>query len=222
MQSNQKKVRILIADDHNMFIDGINLILKAVDDLALVGKCNTGQAIFDFLAKDENIDLILLDINMPDISGVEVSKLLKERYPSIKILVLSMYNEESYIHKMLQNGAAGYLLKDADGEELIKAIRLVQQGSSYFSQDVTQTIMKSLMTHQNAKPKKMDIPKISRREKEILHLVVAEKTNQEIAKELFISLKTVEAHRSSLLHKLEVRNTAGLVKMAIKKGLIKL
>lgn len=211
-------LRLLIADDHSMFADGIESILATESDIEVVGKCPDGNSVFNFLKK-ESIDLILLDINLPDISGIEVSKRLSVSYPDIKILAVSMFNEESFVTEILQHGALGYILKNTGKTELLKAIRTVNNGQSYFSQEVTQTIMGSLMKNKNASKKKTKL-KISRREKEVLQLIMQEFTNQEIADKLFVSIKTVESHRGSLLSKLNARNTAGLVRITMEEGIL--
>ena len=136
---------------------------------------------------------------------------------TVKILVLSMHDEESYITAVLKSGALGYVLKNTGRKELVTAIRTVASGRTYFSEAITNTIMNGLMNNnRKAKPVEKDVPKITRREKEVLDLIMDENTNQEIAGKLFISLKTVEAHRSNLLSKLNARNTAGLVKKAME------
>ena len=146
---------------------------------------------------------------------------MTEKYKDTKVIAISMFNEESFVTEILNNGAKGYVLKNTGREELLKAIATVQSGKSYFSDDVTDTIMKGLMNQRTgSKEVKKDIPKISRREKEVLNLIVKEHTTQEIAKKLFISLKTVESHRSNLLAKLNARNTAGLVRIAMENNLI--
>ncbi len=213
-------IKILIADDHTMFADGIESILGTEDGVQVVGKCYDGGAIFDFLAKNE-VDVLLLDVNLPVMNGIEVCKRLFKENKTIKVLALSMYNEESFITEILNNGAQGYILKNTGRTELLKAIHTVHQGESYFSSAVTQTIMAGLLKQQKKEDKKTkNIPKISRREKEVLRLIVQEHTTQEIANELFISLKTVESHRSNLLAKLNARNTAGLVRVTLENNLL--
>ena len=198
-------IKVLIADDHKMFVDGIDSILRNEEDITVVDRCYDGPSIFKSLAKND-VDVILLDVNLPGMNGIEVTeRLTKEKMP-IKILALSMYNEESFVSEILKKGADGYILKNTGRTELVTGIRTVFEGESYFSKDVTETIMNSLMKKQKAEiaPRKntFHIPKISRREKEVLALIAKEYTTQEIAEELFISLKTVESHRSSLLSKL--------------------
>ncbi|HOJ91599.1 MAG TPA: response regulator transcription factor [Saprospiraceae bacterium] len=213
-------IRVLIADDHTMFVDGIESILNQESKIKLVAKCFDGKTIFDIL-KTKEIDVILLDINLPEMNGIEVSKKLSKEYPNVKVLALSMFNEESYVTEILRNGALGYILKNTGRIELVKAIETVNNGETYFSKDVTETIMGSLMKKPAVKKtSSFLVPKISRREKEVLQLIIKEHTTQEIADQLFISLKTVESHRSSLISKLNVRNTAGLVRAALEHKLL--
>ena len=213
-------MKILIADDHAMFVDGIESILVTESDIDIVGRCYTGQSVLDFV-KEKEVDIILLDVNLPDINGIEVCKEALKMRPSLKILAITMFNEESFVQEILNNGAKGYILKNTGREELLKAIRTVSTGESYFSKEVTEIIMKGLMSKRKSNNKTTAIfPKISRREKEVLKLIVEEFTTQEIADNLYISLKTVESHRSSLLAKLNARNSAGLVRVAIENNLI--
>ena len=213
-------IKVLIADDHMMFVDGIQSILQNVVDIQVVGRCFDGPSVLEFV-KNQKVEIVLLDVNLPGMSGIEVCKALQSDHPKTKILAISMFNEESYVTEILNHGASGYILKNTGREELIKAIRTVHSGSSYFSKDVTQTIMKGLMKHrQGGKNSEKVIPKISRREKEVLKLIAEEFTTQEIADKLFISLKTVESHRSSLLSKMNARNSAGLVRIAMEHNLL--
>ncbi len=215
-------IKIMIADDHTMFVDGIDSILNKESDMQVICKCYDGQEVLTQL-KDQQPDIILLDINLPGMSGIEVSKKVLAEYPDVKILAISMFNEESYVTEILNNGAQGYILKNTGIDELLNAIRTICGGKTYFSKDVTNTIMKSLMKKRmESKGSTKLIPKISRREKEVLKLIVEEYTTQEIAKELFISLKTVESHRSSLLNKVNARNTAGLVRITMENNLLDL
>ena len=169
----------------------------------------------------DRVNIILLDISLPDISGIEICQRILKLKDHIKILVLSMHDEESYITEVLKSGALGYVLKNTGRKELVTAIRTVASGRTYFSEDITNTIMNSLSSNnKKAKPTEKQVPKITRREKEVLDLIIDENTNQEMAGKLFISIKTVEAHRSNLLSKLNSRNTAGMVKRAIAFELV--
>ncbi len=212
-------LQIAIADDHAMFVDGIESILKNEKTIKVVDRCFDGHSVFQML-KRQKIDVLLLDINLPDISGIEVAKKLNTEFPEVKIIALSMYNEESIVSEILKNGALGYVLKNTGRDELIQAINTVSQGQTYFSKDVTETIMGSLLKKPNVKKSLFRAPKLSIREKQILSLIVKEYTTQEIGERLFISLKTVETHRSNLISKLNVRNTAGLVRAAIELNLL--
>jgi DNA-binding NarL/FixJ family response regulator len=178
-------IKILIVDDHKMFVEGLEFILSKEEDIQIVDRLFEGNKVFDNELLNK-VDIILLDINLPDISGIEVCERILKMRQDIKILVLSMHDEESYITEVLKSGALGYVLKGL------------------------------MNNNKKAKPVEKEVPKITRREKEILDLIMEENTNQEIAGKLFISLKTVEAHRSNLLSKLNARNTAGLVKKAIE------
>jgi len=213
-------IKIAIADDHKMFVDGIDSIINNEDTMKVVGRSYDGPGVLTFLDNNE-VDIVLLDVNLPGMNGIEVCKSIKAKYPTVKVLAISMFNEESYVTEILNHGASGYILKNTGREELLQAINKVNEGQSYFSKDVTQTIMKGLMKHRKGSKKSTKlIPKISRREKEVLELIVKEHTTQEIADKLFISLKTVESHRSSLLAKLNARNSAGLVRIAMENNLV--
>lgn len=214
-------IRVMIADDHNMFVEGIESILEGHDHIQVVSKVYTGNEVFEKMPT-VHPDVILLDINLPGLNGLEVCQRLSKEYPDVKVLALSMHNEESFVTEILKYGAQGYILKNTGKKELISAIETIHSGQSYFSEEVTETIMKSLVNQRTGTKKTASLaPKISRREKDVLELIMKEFTTQEIADTLFISLKTVESHRRSLLTKLNVRNTAGLVRVAIENQLIK-
>ena len=213
-------IKVAIADDHAMFVDGIDSILNGENDIEVVGRLYDGPSVIEFL-KSNQVDILLLDVNLPGMSGIEVCKSIRDKKIDISIIAISMFNEESFVTEILNNGAQGYILKNTGRDELLKAIKTVMGGNSYFSKEVTQTIMKGLMKHRkSSSPSKKFIPKISRREKEVLKLIMEEHTTQEIASKLFISLKTVESHRSSLLNKLNARNSAGLVRIAIENKIL--
>ena len=213
-------IKVLIADDHTMFVDGIESLLKTEKTIEVVGKCFDGLAVFDEMDKKE-IDVLLLDINLPGMNGIDVCKKLTSTHPKVRVLALSMHNDESFVSEILKNGAMGYILKNTGKSELVSAIEKVSQGHTYFSKEVTETIMRSLVNERRRSRKTaLSAPIVSRREKEVLTLIVKEFTTQEIAEELHISLKTVESHRRSLLTKLNVRNTAGLVRVAVANDLV--
>jgi len=207
-------IRIFISDDHVMFAEGLESMLGGEPDFEVCG-CARNAADTLLRVPELQPDVLLLDINLPDKSGLDVCKQLRAECPDVKILALSMHNDESYISAMLSLGAQGYVLKNTGRVELCSAVRALAEGRTYFSQEVTDTMMQSLMRERKGGAVK-EPPKISRREREVLKLIMDERTTQEIAAQLFLSDKTVESHRAALLAKLGARNTAGLVKAAIQ------
>ncbi len=212
-------IKILIADDHRLVIDGLLLMLAEATDIQCVGQAFNGREALDLLAATPT-DVVLLDINMPELDGLECCKLINEQYPNVKVLVLSMMREASLVKAMLKLGASGFLLKNAGKDEVMDAIRKVAAGQQAYSQEVLESLLNSYAA-KPVKPSNSPFPTISRREKQILQLIVDEKTTSEIAEELFISFGTVETHRRNLLLKLNARNTAGLVKAALEFDLLK-
>ncbi len=225
MTTNDKiimpKINILLADDHKIVRDGIISLLSDEKEFNIVAEAENGIQVLNIL-KQERIDIIIMDISMPEMNGIECTKKIKQIYPEIHVLILSMYNEEQYINEVFKSGASGYILKNSGKEELIKAIKTIFSGKPYYSPEVTQTYIQSLVKPDN---KKSDIENVinelSSREIEVLELIVNEFSNQEIAEKLSISIRTVDAHRRNLLNKIGVKNTAGLVKFAISNNIFK-
>jgi DNA-binding NarL/FixJ family response regulator len=211
-------MKILIADDHQLVIDGLKLMLAEATDMLCIAEANNGQEVLNILAHTK-VDVLLLDINMPVMDGVECCRQVNTRFPDVKILVLSMMQELSLVKAMLKHGASGFLLKNAGKEEVLEAIRLVFQGKQAFSQEVLDAIM-IRFSEKPVKKNTHPFPKLSRREKQILQLILDERTTAEIANDLFISFGTVETHRRNLLTKLNARNTAGLVKATLEYNLL--
>ena len=211
-------IKIFISDDHAMFADGLKTLLETEADLQVCGKASNAEETMRMLPSS-NPDVLLLDINMPDRSGMELLPELQEKFPDMKIMALTMHNEESYITTMLGQGVQGYLLKNTGKDELITAIRTIVSGKTYISQEAADTMRRGLVNARKAAEAPAP-PKISRREKEVLRLIVDECTTQEIAEKLFVSEKTVESHRAALLTKLGARNTAGMVKAALQWKLL--
>lgn len=212
-------IKIVIADDHRLVIDGLLLMLREVSDIHCVGEASNGHEALKLL-ETTPADVLLLDINMPEMDGLECCRLVHARYPDLKILVLSMMREASLVKAMLKQGASGFLLKNAGKEEVLSSIRMVAAGKQAFSADVLETLLSSF-SDKPVKPAAGVFPTISRREKQVLQLIMDEKTTSEIAESLFISFGTVETHRRNLLLKLNARNTAGLVKATIEYDLLK-
>ena len=211
-------ITVFIADDHKIFRDGIISLLENEEDIRVIGEAGNEQELFSQVAGLQP-NLILMDISMGATNGIDATEKIIKRFPHIKILALSMHSESSYILKMLEAGASGYLLKDAGSREMIAAIRAVGSGNTYFSQQVSQTLLHHLSGSKKIKEKITGVP-LTKREIEVLQLIAEEYSNAEIAEKLYISIRTVDTHRRNLLEKLGVKNTAGLVKNAIRLGLI--
>ena len=209
-------IKTAIVDDHTMVIEGLRSMLEGSD---LVEVVLTATSAEDFMVQFESSppQVLLLDINLPGKNGIELCAELSSSHPDMAIIGLSNFSDTPFIKNMMRSGAKGYLLKNTRKEELVEAIKTVAMGNIYLPQDIrNQLLNESIGTHKATG----FIPKLSRREKEVLQLIAAEMTSSEIADKLFISLKTVESHRKNLHQKLNVRNSAGLIKTAIQKGLI--
>jgi DNA-binding NarL/FixJ family response regulator len=201
--------KVFIVDDHYMVIEGIRSLLQNEKGIEWVGHATNAASCLAFL-KQQQPDIILMDINLPDKSGIDLCKEVKERHPSVFIIGLSTYNQLSFIQKMMDNGSSGYVLKNATQHELMEAIETVARGKTYFSMEAAQTLQKK------------DAAKVilTRREIEVLELIAEGMTNNAIAQKLFISPSTVDTHRKNLLAKLEAKNTASLIRMATQLQLI--
>jgi DNA-binding NarL/FixJ family response regulator len=211
-------INILLVDDHQIVIDGLRGLLEDEAEIGALHEAQNGAETLR-IARDEEIDLILLDIDLPDISGFDICKQLKSDESCPKIIALTMHGNAGYINKMIKTGVDGYLLKNTGREELLLAIKTIMKGERYFSKEVTDSLIAGMQ--QEKKPKTSDfIQKLTRREKEILKLITEELTTDEIAAKLFISSTTVITHRKSLLRKLNAKNVAGLVKKAFEFGLL--
>jgi DNA-binding NarL/FixJ family response regulator len=211
-------INVMIADDHKVFRDGIISIMEDVKDIHISMQAGDGRQVITLL-ENEQPDVIMMDITMGETSGITITKVVKEKYPEVKVLILSMHSESGYIVKALEAGANGYLLKDAGSSEMINAIRTVHSGATYYSQQVSSILVQHITQGTQPKSSRSGIP-LTTREIEILKLIAEEYSNPEIAEQLFISIRTVDTHRRNLLEKLEVKNTAGLVRYALKHGLV--
>ena len=202
-------IKVFIVDDHYMVIEGIRSLLQNEKNIEWAGHAMNADSCLAFL-KQQQPDVILMDISMPEKSGIELCKEVKEKYPSLFIIGLSTFNQQSFIQKMMYNGASGYVLKNASAEELLEGIETVMKGKTYLSFEAGQTI--------KAKPDNTIV--LTRREKEVLELIAEGMTNIEIGQKLFISTTTVDTHRKNLLAKFEVKNTAMLIRAATQNQLI--
>ena len=199
--------KIFIVDDHYMVIEGIRSLLQNEKSVEWMGHAMNAASCLAFLNK-ELPDVILMDINLPDMSGIDLCKEVKTKYPSVFIIGLSTFNQQSFIQKMMDNGASGYVLKNATQEEITSAIETVMKGKTYLSEEASNTLRKENGTN----------IVLTRREKEVLELIADGMTNAEIAQKLFISVTTVDTHRKNLLAKFETKNTAALIKIAVSRG----
>lgn len=211
-------VKILLTDDHKIVRDGIKLMLEPQAGIDVVDEAENGERALEILEK-ELVDIVVMDINMPVMDGITATKKIKEEYPDVKVLALTMSNDDLHIRQMIQAGASGYIMKSAGRSELKAAIDAIMEGKHYFSDEATESIMMDLVKGKG-KSTDPDPIHITDRELEILELIVQEHTNQEIAEKLYISSRTVDAHRRNLLQKTGARNTAGLVKYAFQHNLI--
>ncbi|RYJ36668.1 Two component LuxR family transcriptional regulator [Flavobacterium anhuiense] len=209
-------VNLLIADDHTMFLQGIIALLEQEPNITVIDKAVNGIEALEIVKKGI-VDFIILDISMPEMDGIELSKILKKQYPNVKILIVSTHSNVMVISRLIRIGVNGYLLKNAEKVELLKAINTIASGENYFAEELEE---KHLSNSSRIEKQVSNLTELSSREKEILVLIAHEYNTAEIAEKTFISLNTVNTHRRNLLSKLNAKNTAGLVKYAVENGLV--
>lgn len=205
------KIKVLIVDDHPMVLQGMKSMLAEISFVEMAGIASNAYEAVE-LIKSVLPQIVITDINMPEISGIELALKIRKEFPSVKIIAMSTFKERSYISQMVQNGASGYLVKSASKEEIEEAILSVYEGKLYMSLDINLSSPDKLETN--------TIPILSSREKEVLELIADGMTNPQIAAKLFLSQHTVDSHRKNLLVKLNVSNTASLIKLAARNNLI--
>ncbi len=209
-------IKLLLADDHQMMIDGIKNLLGNEAGFNIIDEANNGQVAYEKIAANpENFDLLLTDISMPLLSGTELCRMVKNEFPHLQVLILSMYNNQTAVKEAVLAEADGYILKNAGKDELLKAIHRIANGGTYFSQDIIPLIYNQ---YNKEKIQQEQLSLLTTREREILSLIVKEMTSEEIAEKLFISKKTVDNHRQHILEKTGCKSTVGLVKFAINSG----
>jgi DNA-binding NarL/FixJ family response regulator len=209
-----KTIKLAIADDHELFRNGLKELLKKHNDVEVVTCVGDGKEFLEVLKKNPSLDIVLLDITMPNMDGFEVLNQIKNINTSIKPIIISMHDEGNYIAKCAKKGAYSYLLKNTDQDELIKVIRMVNEGKKYFSPKISEKMI-NYMSEQT-----IGENILSKKEQEVLELISKGLTTKEIALKLFVSSRTIETHRSNIIKKLEVKNTAELIKKASKTNLI--
>ena len=211
-------IRIALADDHRVLLEGIESLINQEKDLAVVAKAHHGEELLAKLSTTQ-VDLVVLDIDMPGKNGIEICSTILSLYPQTRILVMSMHQDPFHVQTMVNKGVDGYLTKNATHQEMLQAIRSVASHTPYFSQEAHRALQQPIEESPELGEPKF-ILKLSPREKEVLRLIVEEHTTTEIGDKLCISIKTVETHRRNLLSKLNARNTAGLVRIAVEQGLV--
>ncbi|MBE3652563.1 response regulator [Vibrio navarrensis] len=209
-----RPIRIVIVDDHQVVLDGFMARLEIEPDIEVVGTASNGLEALDAVRRHKP-DVVLMDISMPIMNGIEATRLIKEEFPESKILMLTMHDNREYIMKVMQEGAVGYMLKEISAEKMVQAIKTVNQGSTYFCESVTQTLFT-----QEIIPAAQRVNPLSRREEAVLKLVAQGHSSKKIATLLDISYRTVETHRHNIKHKLDLHSTAELAKYAFEQGLV--
>ncbi len=213
MATPKKKTHVFIVDDHKLFRDGIKFILNEMGDVEVIGEASNGKEFLELL-QIAVPDIVLMDISMPGMNGVEACKLALEKYPNLKVLVLSMFDDDAYYNTMIELGVKGFIMKDCDASELKQAIQAIRNGQNYFSQE----LLLKLIKNRNAGP----AIKLSKRELEILTYICKGYSTMQISEILHISHRTVERHRASLLEKTDSSNSISLAIFAIKNNLVQL
>ncbi|MEI6575608.1 MAG: response regulator transcription factor [Bacteroidota bacterium] len=213
------KLKIIIVDDHQLVRDGIKSLLDGEDRIIVIGEAGEAHEL-NSLIVNKLPDIILMDISLPGQSGIEITAFLTEHFPSVRVIILSMYNQEEFVLNALKAGARGYIPKNTTRKEMMEAIHAVSKGEEYLGEQVSRTLLKSLIRKKNQEPK--DKPDITAREIEILKLLAQGLQNQEIADKLFISVRTVESHKNHIMQKLEIKNNIELVKYLAREGFLEI
>lgn len=218
------KLSILLVDDHTVVRSGFRLMLETVEAFKCeIDEAGNGQEAIEKV-RTKHYDVVIMDIKMPVMDGIEATRQIRQINRDTRILGLSMYDEEKYIVDMVRAGAMGYMLKNSDSEELVEAISTLYRGKKYYSRDVANRLVDHLQSSPKGRDARMandgELGVLSSRELEVLKFIASEYTNEEISQRLSISKRTVDTHRQNILHKLHVKNTAGLIRYAIKQGLV--
>ena len=206
---------ILIVDDHKIINDGMKLLISSQDGFEVIGQCYNGKDAVDFIQRQEP-DYIVMDVNMPVMNGLEATAIIKKLRSGIKIIVLTMLSDFATVNKMMESGADGYILKNTDSEELFNAITMIENGGTYLNPEINQLLLKGMKEEKEIQKQ----VHLTKREKEILRLIVEGLSTKQIADQLFLGEETIKSHRKNLMSKLEANNVAALVKRAIENKLL--
>lgn len=217
-----KKIKIVLADDHQMFLDGLHSLLSQMEQIEIMATANNGKQLLDKLRKDPACDVAVLDMHMDIMDGIETTRQIRQEFPHIRVIGLTMENDPASIKEMLDAGASGYILKNTGKTELETALERVAAGDFYLSQSVGNQLAREMLHNRQQKSENREngLSSLTEREMEVLKMIAGEMTNQEVADKLFISPKTVETHRKNLMKKIGVNNTLGVYKYAVKHKLI--
>jgi DNA-binding NarL/FixJ family response regulator len=213
------KIRVLVADDHAIVREGVRMILAKEPDIEVVGEAGDGQEALD-LVERLRPQVVIMDISMPGVGGIEATQRLKATHPQVQVLALTMHEDESYVFQLLRAGAAGYVLKRAAAQDLVQAVRAAARGEAFLYPSVARRVVEDYLKRVEAGEERERYDGLTAREKEILTLIAQGLSNQQIAEKLFISIKTVQTHRAHILEKLGLHDRTELVRYAIRKGLI--
>jgi DNA-binding NarL/FixJ family response regulator len=213
-------IRIVLVDDHRIFRQGLRGLIAEESDMAIVGEADDGREAVAEIAR-LHPDVVVMDVGMPTLNGIEATRQIRKDRPRVRVIALSMHSDEKFVAEMLRAGASGYLCKQCEADELVQAIRAVASGQTYLSPGISGALVESFVRRASAAPASA-FSQLTDREREILQLLVEEKSVKEIAAELRLSIKTVHAHREHLMRKLDVQTVAGLTKYALREGLTEL
>ena len=213
-------IKILLADDHKIVRDGLRSLIERQRKMEVIGEAENGRTIVK-LAKELSPDIIIMDISMPDLNGIEATRKIVTDNPDIKVIALSMYSDNRFVVGMLKAGASGYLLKDCAFDELTQAVNTVMSDQTYLSPKIATVVINNYL-HHNLTDVSSVFTTLSSREREVLQMLAEGKSTKQVAYDLYVSVKTIETHRQNIMHKLNINNLADLIKFAIREGLTSL
>jgi DNA-binding NarL/FixJ family response regulator len=216
-----KNIKILFADDHSIVRNGLRALFRSTPGFSIVGEAPDGETAVQ-MATSRKPDIAILDISMPKLNGIEATQIIRQRHPEIKVLILTIHEDEAYVHKLIRAGASGYVVKNAEKKEIIAAVRAVASGQPFFSPGISQLMIEQFIqrTREERDRPTSPVDPLTKREREILEFIAQGFTSKEISVKLFLSLSTVSTHRANLMQKLDIHDTATLVRYAIESGIV--
>jgi len=219
-RNDLKKIKLVLAEDHTIVRQGLRSLLDHTEEFEIVGEAENGRQAVSLVEKLRP-DVVLMDVSMPVLNGIEATRRIKKNFPEVKVLVLTMHDNEEYIFQILHAGASGYLLKKSAHRDLFDGIRAVSSGGSFLSPSISKKLVEDYVRRTRSEADLGEIQKLTPREREVLQLIAEGQSNREIAEDLYLSVKTVETHKAHLMDKLDLHNTADLTKYAIRRGIIR-